>query len=55
MERITSFDVSLETDPECIRLDLDDDTLVPILVTDYIGYSFLKKKKKKKKKKHTAP
>ncbi|RDT55853.1 hypothetical protein DXF93_05020 [Escherichia coli] len=43
MERITSFDVSLETDPECIRLDLDDDTLVPILVTDYIGYSFLKK------------
>ena len=43
MERITSFDVNLETDPECIRLDLDDDTLVPILITDYIGFNFLKK------------
>ncbi len=43
MERITSFNVNLETDPEDIRLDLDNETLVPILVTDYFGFNFLKK------------
>jgi hypothetical protein len=43
MERVTSFVVNMETDPEDIHVDLDDDTLVPILVTDYIGFNFLKK------------
>lgn len=43
MEKVTLFEINLETDPESIRLKLDDDRTIPIVVTDSIGFNFIKK------------
>lgn len=42
-EKITLFEINIDTDPESIRLNLDDDAYLPIVVTDYMGFNFLRK------------
>ena len=42
IEKVTSFEIKLETGPETIQLNLEDDNLIPIVVTDHIGFNFLK-------------
>ena len=43
MEKTTVFEINLYTDPESVRINLQDDTTIPIVVTDYTGFNFIKK------------
>lgn len=42
MEKITAFEINLASEAENIRLNLDDDNTLPIVVTDSIGFNFIK-------------
>ncbi|WP_039057584.1 hypothetical protein [Enterobacter sp. Bisph1] len=43
VEKTTVFEINQHTDPESVRVDLEDDTTIPIVVTDYTGFNFIKK------------
>jgi hypothetical protein len=42
MEKITVLEINLDTEPESIRVNLDDNTTIPIVVTDAPGFNFIK-------------
>lgn len=43
MKKVTAFEINTTTDPDSIFLNLNDDTAIPIVVTDYIGFNFIQK------------
>ena len=45
IEKITPFEIHLDTEPESICLSLDDDSAIPIVVTDFLGLNFIKQNK----------
>lgn len=42
MEKITAFEINLDSEPESISLNFDDDKFLPIVVTDSMGFNFIK-------------
>lgn len=45
IEKITSCEIDMETDPTSIQPDMSGDTTIPIVVTDPIGFNFIHKHK----------
>ncbi len=45
MERITSFEINSDADPKTIQINITDDTFIPLIVTDHIGFNFIKQHK----------
>lgn len=43
MEKVTAFEINLDTAPESIQLNQSDDTFIPLIVTDSTGFNFIKK------------
>ena len=42
MGKITLFEIDADTDPASIKINPEDDSLIPVVITDHIGFNFIK-------------